>query len=477
MYNIILTYIALLLLCFGTSIGICQSQNVGTIQGQVTDKQNNPLSEYTVSTISQIDKVTYAAKTDSGGQFSLTNLPAGTWDVQVRHLSALLSQREVTITENTEVNADFVIEGIGVISGFLLDSVNRLPLPITDKIEIGLLNSDDELIERTFQGEVSNGYFKVNHLLSGHYQIRDSFDGYVFARPDSYQMRVYPNGHVGGVEVFLKPGASLSDSFVDNVVLDPELVPPDATLATAIIFTDSPRTPQVYLTIVAASKRFATLSADICDFGQILSETTHEKKIKLCVNAPLNLQEVRLMPSAHPSLTWKMSPDLNSECYLITIQLRAPKKLEPDTAEKLFTSILTVAFPNERTLSLPIAARIVRPVTVQPQTLSYGAVDKDANPSAEFTLSAKKNFKVLSIQVPNFLQVAAPDDWSQSLHAYNAHAKQEKRYKVFWDVANSPELLREEIKVLTTAETMPITIPVYGLIRATEGETHPTTKR
>ncbi len=262
-----------------------------------------------------------------------------------------------------------------------------------------------------------------------------------------------------------------------KVVLNPKTVPSDATPATAILFTDSPRTPQVYLTIVAASKRFATLSAEICDFGQIVPGTTHEKKIKLCVNAPLNLEEVRLMPSAHPILTWKMAPDPNSECYLITIQLQAPKKLEPDNAEKLLSSMLTVAFPNERTLTLPIAARIVGPVRVQPKTLSYGAVDKDANPLAEFTLSAKKGFKVLSIQVPNYLRVTAPDDWTQSLRAYNAHSQQEKRFKVFWDVPNSRTLLREEIKVLTTAETSPITIPVYGLIRTSKGETSPPTER
>ena len=269
-----------------------------------------------------------------------------------------------------------------------------------------------------------------------------------------------------------------------EVVLDPKTVPPDATTATAILFTDSSRTPQVYLTIVAASKRFATLSTEICDFGQIIPGTTHEKKIKLCVNMPLNLEEVRLMPSVHPSLTWKMSPDPDSACFLITIQLQAPKiwkqgdtETRSYNAEKLFSSILTVAFPNERTLTLPITARIVGPVTVQPQTLSYGAVDKDANPSAEFTLSAKKGFKVLSIQVPDYLRVAAPDDWTQSLHAYNRHLQKEKRFKVFWEVANSPELLREEILVLTTAEKLPITIPVYGLIRTAKNETTKLTER
>ncbi len=216
MYNTILTCIVLFLLFLCTSIGICQSQEVfGTIQGQVTDKLDNPLSNYIISAVSQTDNVTYTAKTNSGGQFALKNLPVGAWKVKVRHLSTLLAQREVTIAEKTEVKADFVIEGTGVISGFLLDSANKLPLPIIGKVQIGLLTHDDEWIESTYNGKVSNGYFKVKNLLSGRYRIIDAFDGYVFAKSDSSAMMVYPGSHVGGVEVFLKPGASLHGSFVD----------------------------------------------------------------------------------------------------------------------------------------------------------------------------------------------------------------------------------------------------------------------
>ena len=269
-----------------------------------------------------------------------------------------------------------------------------------------------------------------------------------------------------------------------EVVINPQIVPTDATPATAVLFTDSPRTPQVYLTIVASAQRFATLSAEICDFGEILPETMHEKRVKLCVNAPLNLAEVRLMPSTHPGLMWKMSPEPDSTCFHITIQLQAPKKREqvgteshPGTAENLFSAILTVAFPNERTLTLPIAAKIVRPVTVHPETLSYGAVDRGTEPFTEFTLSAKKGFKVLNLQVPDSVRVAAPDNWTQSLHAYNAHGQQEKRFKVFWEVANSPELLREEIRVLTTADPLPLRIPIYGLIRSTKSGTITSTGR
>ncbi len=215
MYNTILTYTALFLLCIATPYGICQTQNVGTIQGQVTDNQNNPLSGYTVSAVSQTDNITYAAKTNSGGQFSLTNLPAGTLHVKVLHLSRLLAQREITVPSETLVNEDFIIEGNGVVSGFLLDSISKLPLQITGKFQVGLLTSGDKWVESTFQGEVANGYFEVKNLLSGRYVIIDAFDGYVFVKSESPIVILYPNSHVGGVEVLLKPGATLTGSFVD----------------------------------------------------------------------------------------------------------------------------------------------------------------------------------------------------------------------------------------------------------------------
>ncbi len=227
MHNTILTYSVLFLVCFGYSIGICQSQEdsnlqFGTIHGQVTDKQNNPLPNYIISAVSPTDNITYAAKTDSGGQFTLTNLPAGTWEIKVLHYSTLLAQRKITVAGKTEVKADFVIEGTGIISGFLLDSVNKLPIPITGNIQVGLLTNDDERIEKVYNGKVFNGYFEVKNLLSGRYVIIDAFDGYVFAtmrnalcafRPPL--VTVYPSSHVGGIEVLLNPGASLHGRFVD----------------------------------------------------------------------------------------------------------------------------------------------------------------------------------------------------------------------------------------------------------------------
>ena len=87
--------------------------------------------------------------------------------IEVHHFSTLLARREVTIAGETEVKADFVIEGTAVISGFLLDAVSKLPLPITGQVQIGLLAPDDEWIERTYRGKITHGYFEVNRFVSG----------------------------------------------------------------------------------------------------------------------------------------------------------------------------------------------------------------------------------------------------------------------------------------------------------------------
>ena len=146
-----------------------------------------------------------------------------------------------------------------------------------------------------------------------------------------------------------------------HITINPETLSADETSATAIIFTDSPKTPNVSLTIIATAKRFATLTPDVCEFGNILPETKYQKTLTLTVNAPLNTSDIRLLPSSHPRLTWKMTSDRS----LITVQLGRLK----DRGH--FSSLLTVAFPNERTLTLPVTAKVIAPVIAQPERLIY----------------------------------------------------------------------------------------------------------
>lgn len=235
-----------------------------------------------------------------------------------------------------------------------------------------------------------------------------------------------------------------------QIVLNPELLPTNETAATAAIFTDSPKTPIVSLTITAAAKRFATLNPDVCEFGDILPGTTHRKEVSLSVNAPLNTSKIRLLTSTHKEVTWKLTSTQQTDTFLIEIQLGLVK----DRGH--FSSLLTVAFPNERTLTLPITAKVVSPVTVQPQTLFYGMGVPDTAQSLEFTLSAKIPFEVLKVEVPTDLAV-------RDLSNPNEHYQ--KRLKIVWTVPNSSTPLRGEIQILTTVDTFPIYIPVYGFVQ------------
>ena len=237
---------------------------------------------------------------------------------------------------------------------------------------------------------------------------------------------------------------------VFHIAINPEILPADQTSATATIFTDSPNTPSVALTIIATAKRFAALNPDVCDFGNIRPETTYQKELKLAVNAPLNTSGIRLLPSNHPRLTWELTPDPNTDNFFITIQLGPLKD------RGTFSSLLTLSFPNERTLTLPVTAEVKAPVTAHPQTLSYRVAVSGAQPSLEFTLSAESPFEVLKVETPTALDVSVMSDTGK---------QHQKRLKAVWHVPDSPEPLREEIRILTTADPLPIHIPVYGFIQ------------
>ena len=249
----------------------------------------------------------------------------------------------------------------------------------------------------------------------------------------------------------------------------PPIHRPDQTTATAIFFTDSTKTQQIYFTIKAFIERFARMSAEVCDFGNTQLDTDYEKKVRLCVNAPMNQDEIHLMPSGNPMLSWEMAPDVNSECYIIKISLKISRKEDENDVNpnryskpKPFSAQLTVAFPNDRTLTLPIIARVIPPVFAEPESLSYGIITDNKASSLEFTLSGKNAFTILSIEAPDFLQIV---ETSNSLESEDLETPYKNWFNVSLDVPKSPELLREEIIVHTTAAEDPIRIPVYGYVK------------
>ena len=98
-------------------------------------------------------------------------------------------------------------------------------------------------------------------------------------------------------------------------------------------------------------KPFAAFNTALCDFGDILPNTTHEQQVTLSVNVPMDTPQIRLMPTHHPALKWRFTSE-SERVLLITIQLG------PLEEPGIFSALLTAAFPNERTLTLPVLASV-----------------------------------------------------------------------------------------------------------------------
>ena len=138
-----------------------------------------------------------------------------------------------------------------------------------------------------------------------------------------------------------------------QIRLNPELLPDAETPATATFFTDSPKTPIVHLTIIAAAKRFATLTPSVCEFGNIRPETIYQKTVKLTVNAPLDTSGIRLLPSGHEALTGEITSNPGVDTSHVTV------RLGPLKDRGTFASLLTLHFPNQRTLTLLVTAEVL----------------------------------------------------------------------------------------------------------------------
>lgn len=186
------------------------------IRGQVTDEAENPLPDYVIEAISiPDDGVTYAVKTDQSGKFALTNIHEGVWLLLVKYYSTIIEQRKITLAKDVESEVNFTIKGTGSVSGFLLDSVSRSPLPIDGDVYLGLL-TEWEAVESVFRGQASGGSFEIKNLLPGQYVLIDAFPGYVLDMPEALEVTVYPDESIGGVELFLRPGALVRGKIVDT---------------------------------------------------------------------------------------------------------------------------------------------------------------------------------------------------------------------------------------------------------------------
>ena len=279
-----------------------------------------------------------------------------------------------------------------------------------------------------WEGEVERSIL-VQNIGDGELRIRRIANNCTYAQVDGPQQ--------------LQPGESAELC----VKLDPARIPTTVDPGTVVISTDSPKTPRAYLTLHASVKRFAEFSAETCDFGEIFPGTVHQRQVHLLVNAPIDVNQVELMP-APPGLKWLMGARHDSESLL---QLR----LGPLKEKGLFSSILTASLPNGRTLVLPVVAQVIAPVRAEPAHLFFESITPGSLASEQLVLRGTRPFSLVRVESPTTLRVeclgeSPSDEWQLQVRC----------------LPSSTEcLLREEIQVWTSIDTEPVRIPVYGVIR------------
>ncbi len=218
------------------------------------------------------------------------------------------------------------------------------------------------------------------------------------------------------------------------------------------IFTDSPKIPQVTLTLLAKVKPTLELSSPLCDFGTIRPDSVHEKQIRLRANAPLDLTDSQLAPSEHPNLSWKFEKKDEKECILKI-------RLGPVKTKGLFSAVLTILLPDKQTMTLPVIARVVGTVQIQPGTLFYGTVLKGDEPVQELVLESEVPFSILQIDLPSALAIENPPrNASQNHFAIKFRLKSEVAASIF----------QEEIYLLTSADSESFRVPAYAVIKPRE---------
>ena len=215
------------------------------------------------------------------------------------------------------------------------------------------------------------------------------------------------------------------------------------------IFTDSSKTPHVILEVIAEVKPALEWSSAVCDFGVVYPNTTDRKRIQLYIHQPMDIDNIQLLPPNHTSLSCKLQYHDRNEYHLEVI-------LSPITTKGIFSDRITLLFPNGQTFTLPVTARIVGVIQVEPESLFYGIIKQGEQPSREVTLSGQVPFQILAIKTSASITIDNPP---------GAETRNTFQLKFSLSSTQKPGLVQEDVRILTSIGTEPIRLPVYGMIR------------
>lgn len=229
-----------------------------------------------------------------------------------------------------------------------------------------------------------------------------------------------------------------------TLTADPPRVMPKASIH---VVTDIPRQTDVYFAVLADPVPYAEFYPLVCDFGEINSNTIHEKVVKLHLNAPIDKSAVELAPYNEDKISSKIEFSNQS-----TVELKI--QLGPIVDQQFFSTLLTCILQGERTVTLPIIANVVSRVKVTPEFLLFEPIEKEKRSTLSFTIQSRHPFEVLKIESPSVVEVKIIKS------PYSEH-KNDLLAQVHLSLKKIEIPCREEIRIFTSAEQKPIRIPVY----------------
>ena len=158
-----------------------------TVYGTVTDG-TVPLADATVKLFDSTGAPFQHTLTDASGQYSLSNIPAGTYTISAVKNGYLLSDpKGVTLSANDTTQMALVCTAestltLGAIAGVLTTTVEAVVTPLSGA-KLTLKDSSDVVVATTYSA--ADGEFLFYDVADGVYTILASADGYLTSAPMS----------------------------------------------------------------------------------------------------------------------------------------------------------------------------------------------------------------------------------------------------------------------------------------------------
>jgi outer membrane receptor protein involved in Fe transport len=191
-----------------------QAQDTGKIVGRVTNKAGEPLFGATIA----VDRSHLVASTDANGNYTIRDVPTGTYTLRARYIGYEASARSATVIAGEETKIDFdLVKSVQkldevVTTGTVIPTeIKALPTPVTVINASDIADQHPLIVPDLFRQSVPGGVSW--HVSQSPYGTSYSARGATTLSPGGGQMKVF----VDGVEMSNPGRASVDPSSIQSI--------------------------------------------------------------------------------------------------------------------------------------------------------------------------------------------------------------------------------------------------------------------